>query len=247
MSVIRIAILCSGLVLILGAASPAVAAGDRDHGDEGSGTSDELQRLEREYQETGDLQYLYQRVLLLEEMGESEFALQIIRDNYEGFQSHPEIDGVALTEQRLVEVVAGPENDRVGRTSDAFGWILTGGGLATSVSGVLVVASAEATARRLQCSPQSSAYDPRECRGVESYEGLTRRGFEDKSAAVGRSRWVGVGLITLGLAATSWGMYRLISHESQPRGAEASLKRTWSTFRPMVSADGVGASLHLQF
>lgn len=214
------------------AASNPAALEDGDGGTSASQTrtddeavQNRLHDLEVKYQKTGDASYLFERVLTLEEVGEYEFALEILRNHRGEFEAQDDIDGVAIVEQRLRDRLADDADSSAGgastpssRTdtsgSDVLGWTLTGTGTLAVAGGIVQIVAAENRAKRLRCSPAVRGPDAAGCAGVDPYPDLSRNEFDRKKAGISRQRWIGVGLTGLGVAAAGWGIYRLLDDGS---------------------------------
>ncbi len=213
----------------------AAPAGDETEAD----ARERLRRLEAKYQKTGDPSYLFERVLTLERLGEYQFALEILNNHRAEFESHAEIDEVAVVEQRLRDRVSVEQDEsdrpptggsqRADRSgTDLVGWTLTGAGVLAVGGGISQILVAEHRARRLRCSPVSRGPEADGCGGVEPYTGLSRGEFEGKQAAVGRRRWIGVALTGVGTAAAGWGLYRLIRAAGSEASPEAAALPRWT-------------------
>ena len=219
-----------------------VAAQDATASAEGSeAMKRRLRTLEAKYEETGDPTFLFERAMTLEEMGEYAFALEIIEQHREDFEQDPDIDGVAVAEQRLRRHLSDGASGGSGG-GDArrdgpgvFGWTLTGVGAATLAGGVTSILVAEHRAKRLRCSPVSDGSGGAGCEGVEPYTELAHEEFDQKSRGVRTLRGVGIGLSLAGVGLAAWGVVRLVSGGRS--GASASAARV----RPTVGWGRSGA------
>jgi len=203
------------LALVVGVAGPLQAEptgerGEREENTAAESKREELRRLQAKYSETGEAKYMFRRVLTLEEMGEYEFALEVLEEHRREFESSSDVDGVAGVEQRLRDRLNGSPGASEGSSGDALGWGLLGGGLAGAVGGSVPLVIAETQAKRLRCSPVSEGPNADGCGGVDEYRGLSRSEFRSHSDRVTLLRIVGIGVGTLGLGVASWGLLRLL-------------------------------------
>ena len=232
--------LSAALVTMILLVVPAVAA-TQEAGAEDQ-PEDRLRRLEAKYQQTGDPQYRFRRVLTLEEMGEYAFALTVLQENRSAFESDPEITGVALVEQRLRdkrdEASGGSPGGSSAGDSQTVGWLLTAGGTALTAGGVASLLVAEGRARRLHCSTASNG-PAADCAGVDPYTGLTAAEFDAKKRGVNTLRGLGIGLGAVGLTAAGWGLVRLLTAEMPPPRVNA--------FGGPMPGGGAMVGLHVRY
>lgn len=204
-----------------------------------------LRELEAKYEQTGEARYLYERVLTLEEMGEYQFALSVLREHRRLFEESGQIRGVALLEQRLEDAVDGAAagEPRESSGGKATGWILVGGGLASIGGGVTGLLVAESNAKRLRCSPASLGPEAPGCDGVSPYDGLSSEEFDRKSNGVSTLRGVGIGLTAVGVGLAGYGVIRLLIPRRRATAAESAPAPLVGTLLP----GGAAVQLRLQF
>lgn len=188
-----------------------------------------LRKLEAKYEKTGEPEYLFERALTLEDMGEYQFALQIIENHREDFEAASSVDGVAVVEQRLRRRISEEPSENEGGDStaarggvDLLGWTLTGVGSAVLTAGTVSVWVAERRARRLRCSAASEGSAAEGCDGVDPYAGLSPSEFDAKRKGVRVRRAVGLGLGAAGVGLATWGIVRLASVRGRTRAARTS-------------------------
>ena len=224
------------LLLCLPAAA-AAGSGGTGRGEEAADLSERLHQLEGKYQKTEDPKYLYRRLLVLEKMGEHEFALEILENHRESFVADPEISNVAVVEQRLRDAIADREeaassgagadsgsSRASGGRADILGWVLTGAGAATLGGGIAGLLVAESQANKLRCSPAGRGPDAAGCGGVSAYGKLSAAEFDRRKTRVRTLRIVGIGLSAVGVGAATWGLVRLLTAERSPDAARARLR-----------------------
>ncbi|MGM0559172.1 MAG: hypothetical protein ACQEVA_22495 [Myxococcota bacterium] len=175
--------------------------------------------LEQAYMQTEDPALLFERVLVLEKMGEQEMALQLLEANEAEFRASPDVEGVTLVRQRLVDGdgSSASTSANAGRSDDTdwLGWGLTVGGLSTAAGGVAAILSAQSQARRLRCSPDSN-YDGN-CEGVQDYGPMSPETYNDRADRVQLTNALGVGALAIGAGLGAWGIYRLATPEAKPK------------------------------
>jgi tetratricopeptide (TPR) repeat protein len=199
-----------------------------------------LSILEQAYMQSEDPALLFERVLVLEKMGEQEMALQLLEANEEAFRESPDVEGVTLVRQRLVDgegdASASKSVKTGGGNADILGWGLTVGGLSVAAGGVAAMVSAQSQARRLRCSPDST-FDG-DCEGVDSYGPMSPETYNDRADRVHLTNALGIGATVVGVGLGTWGLLRLLSPESQPESAR---------IRVFVNPAGKRAGLKLLF
>ncbi|MFB6373460.1 MAG: hypothetical protein ABEN55_10170 [Bradymonadaceae bacterium] len=186
---------------------------------DGEAAKRRLRELEARDEKTGEPTYLFERVLTLEKMGEYQFALEIIEKHREEFEDDPNIDGLAVVEQRLRREISGGEGDEAAKSgessdTDVLGWTLSEVGVGALAGGLTSILVAEHRATRLRCSPASGSSGSGGCGGVEPYTDLTRRQFDRKRNGVRTLRVVGIGLGAVGTGLATWGVIRLVNGDT---------------------------------
>ncbi len=197
-----------------------------------------------------DGQVLYERVLTLEAMGEVELALQVVDDKRDVMLRHPEVNDLAVVEQRLisardqqsntvVDPSEGNDGDKTAgdKTADqkdttetsnedtapagssVASWIAIGAGGAAIAGGAILMVSAGSDADELRCaglSPEPS------CAPDELNPGVSREEYDDQRSSITIRRVVGGTLIGLGAASIAWGIYDLLTGDSEPTSEPSS-------------------------
>jgi len=254
--------ICLGF-LLAACSAPARADGGAEEGateaSEQSGESapsekqlrERLRRLEAKYKETGNPRFKFERVLMLEKMGEYEFALEVLQNHRDEFVSSSEVQGVAVVEQRLRDEVngaggGGGGSDGGGQT-DVLGGALVGGGGAAAAGGVASLLVANSKAERLRCSPSSEGPSADGCGGVDEYRGLSQSEFDDKSSTVTTLRVLGAGLAAVGVGAAGWGVYRLVAGTTERRTADGRAEAGGVKLRPSIWTGGAKLQLRVAF
>ncbi|QDG49867.1 hypothetical protein FIV42_03660 [Persicimonas caeni] len=202
-----------------------------------------LELLELAYRAEPQPRFIHRRILVLEKMGELQLALDVLDDYRDQLAGAPDVENVAVLEQRLRQQLAQSE-DHTTSEADVFGWSLVGGGTALVAGGIASLVYAEGEAERLRCSNQSNA-DKSGCAGVDAYSQLSAEQFDQKRTGVTTYRVVGAGLSAVGISALGWGIYRLA-------GAEAPARATSQVTSPELRATfdangGMGVELELRF
>lgn len=221
---------------------------------------EKLRRLQAKYKETGDSEYLFERVLTLEKMGEHEFALEVLRENRDAFVSNEDVEGVAVVEQRLIDATDTEESRAAEETdgasepasqrrtdsggADVLGIALTGVGAAALAGGIVQLVVTDGRARELRCSPSAEGPDADGCEGVDAVRFESKSEFDDAKRSVRNRRIVGWSLSVVGAGLAGYGVYRLVWGEDTG-GGEASARA--ASGRPRVSAavNPRGAALRL--
>jgi hypothetical protein len=173
--------------------------------------------LEQAYMQSEDPALLFERVLVLEKMGERDMALQLLEANEDAFRASPDVDGVTLVRQRIVDGDADNATSATGGAgdgTDGLGWGLTVGGFSLAAGGVAAILSAQSQARRLRCSPDSD-FDGN-CEGVEDYGPMSPETYNDRADRVRLTNALGVGALAIGAGLGAWGIYRLATPEADP-------------------------------
>ncbi len=203
-----------------------------------------LELLELAYRSEPNARYIHRRILVLEKMGEIDLALDVLDDYRDQLVASPEVQNLAVLEQRLRQQAdEARANDETADT-DIFGWTLVGGGSALVVGGVASLLHAQGEAERLRCSELSNA-SKTGCDGVDAYAEIAQEQFDQKRSNVSTFRGVGAGLSAVGVAALGWGIYRLASPE---RPAQASAADEHQQLRATFDAKGgVGVELMWRF
>ena len=177
-----------------------------------------LNILEQAYMKTEDPAILFERVLVLEKMGEQQMALQLLESNEEAFRKSPDVEGVSLVRQRLVDGDAdgsASKSVKRGGGTDGLGWGLTVGGFSLAAGGVATIISAQIQAKRLRCSPDST-YDGN-CEGVDDYGPMSPETYNDRADRVQLTNALGIGATAIGVGLGTWGLLRLLGSESEPK------------------------------
>ncbi len=195
--------------------------------------------LEQAYMESSDPALLFERVLVLEKMGEQELALQLLETHEADFRASPDVEGVTLVRQRLVDGDSDASASATvngGGNTDTLGWGLTAGGLAVTGAGVATYISAGRQATKLRCSPASTADS--NCEGVEAYGPMSPESYSSRAKRVRTLDAIGIGAMAMGAGLSAWGLVRLLSDS----GAE-SQTRSVLVIVPALR----GAALRLEF
>ena len=151
---------------------------------------DALAALERAYLADPDPYYLYRRVLVLEQMGEYELGLQVLRENRDALLASDRVNDLAVVEERLEAAHAAPPR------SNALPIALTAGGAALAVTGGVLLAVAQSKFARLHC-----LYDPTPCGAP-----IPRAEFDSRVAGARTTRIVGAVLLPLGAVGIAAGV-----------------------------------------
>lgn len=263
------AIVVAAAIAISGTAVAEESGGAAETGSEEADAREEtaegdleekLRRLQAKYKETGDAEYLFERVLTLEKMGEHAFALEVLRENRESFVSNEDVEGVSVVEQRLIDAADADESRAANETggaseptdrgrsdsggTDVLGIALTGVGAAALTGGIVQLVVTNGRAKELRCSPSAEGPNADGCDGVDPARFDSKSEFDDAERSVRNRRIVGWSLSVVGAGLAGYGVYRLVWGGSADGGG-ASAKSATDGPRFSAAANPKGAALRL--
>lgn len=218
-------LVCSSPVLGQDAAGPANYERALEAKQQGA-YDDALQLLEQAYIADARPAYLYERILVLEAMGEHRLALDLLEAHRTELAGAEDVGNLMVVEQRLQETLAQTSSAGGRGDADILGWSMVGGGTAFVAGGVVALVVGEANAERLRCSEQSTA-DKSGCGGVDAYEDLTAEEFDSKRGEVTLYRAVGAGATVIGAGALGYGLFRLLGSERSEQAAATNPDPQW--------------------
>lgn len=159
---------------------------------------DALSALERAYLARADPYYLYQRILVLEKMGERNLALTVLDENRDALVASERVADLAVLEERLRQSSRELEPDGTIEARTAKPHIgpsiplLVGGGAAVALGGILMAVGVSQVSA-LQCDPG--------CRYHRRDGELSESEYESRRTRGNIFAFGGVGLIAAGTTA----------------------------------------------
>lgn len=108
---------------------------------------DALAALERAYLADPDPYFLYRRILVLEEMGEYELGLQVLRENRDVLLGSERVNDLVIVEERLESGAAQPFSSP--RPNNTVPLVLVGAGSSFLVGGAVLLLGAQSVVARL--------------------------------------------------------------------------------------------------
>lgn len=172
--------------------------------------------------------FVYQRILVLEAMGQPKRALAVLERHRKELAGQPGVGDLTALEQRLREeststhvdnlTARGPEAKP--EESDYIAWTLIGSGALAAGGGVTFLLLAESELTEVRCSGMYPESERQDCAGVDAPAQISRAEFDQRLERIDSYRILGGSLLALGVVAAGYGSYRLFSAESAPaRGA----------------------------
>lgn len=217
------ALSCLVICHMTAAASPAFADEDEKSADEIY--EDAVDAVEdEEYRRALDLldlaerkeakpRFAYQRILVLEELGEYDQALELLEGRRQELAGEPGVGDLTALEQRLEEASSAASNADEADTAssggtDLVGWGAAASGLAATVGGTISLLAAESQVDQLRCSGVYPADQRTGCEGVDAPDELTRAEFDERHGRIDTFRMLGGGLLGAGALAAGYAAYR---------------------------------------
>lgn len=191
--------------------------------------------------------FTYQRILVLEAMGEHQRAFSLLEEHRKELAGQPGVGDLTALEQRLREAQVATSDDNLTsdggvatpEESDYIAWTFIGSGALAVGGGVTFLLLAESELSEVRCSgiyPDSQRQD---CGGVDAPTQLSRAEFDRRLEQVDSYRILGGSLLALGVLSASYGSYRLLSAESEPAPAsEARSEARTLSFDAAPRLDG---------
>ncbi len=178
--------------------------------------------------------YIYQRILVLEAMGDTDRALRLLKKRRKKLAGQPGVGDLTALEQRLEEARASTDDDLTDHAStarsegpDYIAWTLIGSGAVAAGGGVTLLLLAESDLTEVRCSgiyPDSQRTD---CAGVDAPAQLSRAQFDRRMGRVDTYRILGGSLLAVGAVAAGYGAYRLLFPASETPAPSASRSVAW--------------------
>ncbi|MFW5967470.1 MAG: hypothetical protein ACOCV2_08130 [Persicimonas sp.] len=234
-------------------ASPAKAGEDDRTADEIFADAEQAVE-DREYRRALDLlelaerkepkpQFTYERILVLEELGEYDQALALLDSERRELAGESGVGDLTALEERLQEARTAQVSDdeTSGHTdrasTDVLGWSLAATGVAAALGGGGSLLAAESQVGQLRCAGIYPEAQRTGCAGVDAPDQLTRQEFEERSGRIRTLRIVGSSLLGIGAVTTAYATYRLLWGERPARG----------TARNVYPAVGTNGAFSLQW
>jgi hypothetical protein len=143
--------------------------------------------------------YIYQRILVLEQMHQSSRALAVLDEHRKELARQPGVGDLTALEQRLRETSVSTVDDnltdqaRSGRQdeSDYIAWTLVGSGALAAGGGVTFFLLAESELSEVRCSEMYPEHGQQDCAGVDAPGQISRAEFDQRLARVDSYRILG--------------------------------------------------------
>ncbi len=199
---------------------------------------DALKLYEHAYLLDADGYYIYKRALVYEQMGEEAQALALLEDQREEIAASERVTELPLTIERLRRVVNSREKLKE-RKKNVGAWALTGGGVVTVTTGVVMTLVGRGQALDVVCAPSSAESGDARCEGrAGGSEYNNRSDWQAAWDRANRTQTGGVIVTSLGgVMLTSGIIWLLVGRQHE----------TSVSITPDIAQDRVGASWSLTF